>query len=482
MNSKLFHNKGVQISTFFITFICAMIVIARLNHLFANYLFLHHNYFALWSSTIAAAFSFMIGLASFIIFMLTVWIQALNGKSTFLRVSNQIDFIWLTIFACYFFAFSISYLQLAENINALSIIFVPAMCYALFIWFISSLVYRIKTKTLAETMYVWKFFQKFKLQGAAIPIAVSTFALGWLSLQAWSYLTLAVAVILFLLLMVTFICHFLLQVDQISQQHEAIETKNIFHELIPLAKRAESYHQLIQSHEHALEEKIKSERFKAELITNVSHDIKTPLTSIINFIDLIKELSIEDEKLAEYTEVLDRKSERLKILIDDLLAASKASSGNVEMEFGRIDLKEILDQLIGEFDDKFADQKLQLVNQVSDQSLWIIADGRQLWRVLENLFENIYKYAMPATRVYIATSQIDKNITLSIKNISAEQLGIAADELVQQFIRGDRSRHSEGNGLGLYIAKSLTELMNGHFEIEINGDLFETNLSLNRAD
>ncbi len=235
-----------------------------------------------------------------------------------------------------------------------------------------------------------------------------------------------------------------------------------------------SKYMLIENAEYdkIIEEKIKSERFKTELITNVSHDIKTPLTSIINYIDLIKRLKIQNESLDEYIEILDKKSERLKMLINDLLEASKAGTGNVTVNMQEIDLVELTGQIAGEFDMSFENAKLEFVFRHSEDKIPIMADSRHICRVMENIFGNAIKYAMPGTRIYADISK-EKGITFSLKNISKEPLGISADELMEQFVRGDRSRHSEGSGLGLYIAKSLTELMGMRFEIFVSGDLFE---------
>ncbi len=228
-----------------------------------------------------------------------------------------------------------------------------------------------------------------------------------------------------------------------------------------------------------IEEKVKSERFKTELITNVSHDIKTPLTSIINYIDLIKRLKIQNESLNEYIEILDRKSNRLKMLINDLIEASKAGTGNISVNLQQIDLVEITGQIAGEFDSLFIDAELEFIFRHTEEKMFVVADSRHLWRVLENIFGNAIKYALPNTRIYTDIKKEKDYILFSLKNISKEPLGISSDELMEQFVRGDRSRHSEGSGLGLYIAKSLTELMGIYFEIIIAGDLFEVIIKLN---
>ncbi len=228
----------------------------------------------------------------------------------------------------------------------------------------------------------------------------------------------------------------------------------------------------------AVETSMKDERLKTDLITNVSHDIKTPLTSIINYVDLIKREKIEEEPVKGYIEILDKKSQRLKQLTDDLVEASKISSGNITLYYEKIDLSELLMQTIGEFAEKFEEKELHIVDHFTSESVFIRADSRRIFRVVENLFQNIYKYAMPGTRVYLDKyMNEDETVSMVLKNISAQALNISADELTERFIRGDISRSTEGSGLGLSIAKNLTELMDGEFQIYLDGDLFRVTLT-----
>ncbi len=232
----------------------------------------------------------------------------------------------------------------------------------------------------------------------------------------------------------------------------------------------------------AVDTAVKSERMKADLITNVSHDIKTPLTSIINYVDLMKRENIEDETLKRYLEVLDQKSQRLKNLTEDLVEASRASSGNISLQLERINFVELVKQASGEFEEKFRERGLTPVTSFPEYSLHVIADGRRVWRILENLFQNTKKYAMPGTRVYISAAEQDGYATFTMKNISESELNITPEELTERFTRGDASRTTEGSGLGLSIAKSLTELQEGIFEIYLNGDLFQVTVQFKLAE
>lgn len=223
----------------------------------------------------------------------------------------------------------------------------------------------------------------------------------------------------------------------------------------------------------AVENSLKKERMQTELITNVSHDLKTPLTSIINYVDLMKRENPTDPKIQEYLRILDEKSQRLKVLTEDVVEASKASTGNIKLEMNDIDFVEMVQQVIGEFEEKFQEKNLTMMVHFTDESSIIYADGQRMWRVLENVFGNVVKYAMEGTRVYAEISNRNKKVTFSLKNISAQPLNISADELTERFIRGDVARNTEGSGLGLSIAKSLTELQGGEFKLYLDGDLFK---------
>ena len=225
----------------------------------------------------------------------------------------------------------------------------------------------------------------------------------------------------------------------------------------------------------AIDSQLRSERMKSELITNVSHDLKTPLTSIINYIELIKkEENITPEYLKDYVNVLDSKSKRLKVLIEDLFEASKASSGNIELNMEKIDIIQLLRQSIGELEEKLSEANLDLKINVPEDKVYVRADGRRLYRVLENLLSNISKYSLPNTRVYIDITEVEGRVKLIMKNISSYELNFDPEEIMERFKRADDSRNTEGSGLGLAIARDLIKLQGGEFAIDIDGDLFKS--------
>ena len=227
----------------------------------------------------------------------------------------------------------------------------------------------------------------------------------------------------------------------------------------------------------AVGERMKSERFKTELITNVSHDIKTPLTSIINYVDLLDKEQLDNPKAQEYLEVLSRQSARLKKLIEDLIEASKASTGNLKVVMEMCDAQVTLVQTIGEYEEKLAQGQIELQIREPEEQIRINADSRHLWRVFDNLMNNICKYAQPGTRAYVNLERVGEHAEITFRNISREPLNITSEELMERFVRGDSSRSTEGNGLGLSIARSLTELMGGTLELIVDGDLFKVVLT-----
>ena len=229
----------------------------------------------------------------------------------------------------------------------------------------------------------------------------------------------------------------------------------------------------------AVEERLKSERMKNELITNVSHDLKTPLTAIINYISLMKKEDIQPKHLKDYVQVLDKRSQRLKILIEDLFEASKIGSNNIELNLEENDINQLLTQTLVEMEDYINESKLDFIVNTPNKEVYILADGKKTFRVFENIISNILKYSLEKTRVYIDLVESDKKVHISFKNISKHQLNFDPDEITERFTRGDLSRNTEGSGLGLAIAKGLVQAQGGELKVDIIGDLFIVNIDFN---
>lgn len=229
---------------------------------------------------------------------------------------------------------------------------------------------------------------------------------------------------------------------------------------------------------NAVAANLKNERMKTELITNVSHDLKTPLTSIINYVDLLKTEGLDSENAGKYLEVLDQKSQRLKHLTEDLVEASKLNSGAITLEREKLDIVQLVNQSLGEYDEKFRQKKLHIIKSVQEEPIWVMADGRKTWRLFDNLYNNVYKYAMAGTRVYVDIKKESSKVVVSIKNISENPLNFSADELMERFVRGDVSRTTEGSGLGLSIARSIAERHGGAMNIVLDGDLFKVEMKM----
>ena len=375
---------------------------------------------------------------------------------------------------------------------------------ALFTFFFYSLVRRIKARTLWKNSWLCRLVQRMT------KFAWKVYDNGGIVLRTWVPYSVFLAANLVLLLLAVEIGNLLLilfagAIDLIvgillykdakerqgivegietitgGQVEHQIDTEELHGDNRTLANSVNSIGKGIKE---AVEISMKDERMKADLITNVSHDIKTPLTSIINYVDLIKREQVDNEKVQNYIRVLDEKSQRLKQLTDDLVEASKITSGNISLHFERINLTELMNQTIGEFSEKFDTKNLTTVMNVNTRDVVIEADSRRIWRVVENLFSNVCKYAMPGTRVYVtldraarcAEEETDR-IKVTIKNISENPLLCKPEELTERFIRGDESRTTEGSGLGLSIAQNLTIAQRGSFEIELDGDLFKVHLT-----
>ncbi|MCM1262493.1 MAG: HAMP domain-containing histidine kinase [Butyrivibrio sp.] len=372
------------------------------------------------------------------------------------------------------------------------------------LYFYYSLVRRIKAKTLWKNSFINRIVGKCVSVASELyshsNIAVRTcvpyllfliFNIFMAFMAIVAFRSMGMLLVIFIMLVVDVVIGMILYRDVKERQDivniiEKIADGDFSHQVEPekvhgyntaLAKSVNSIGNGIKT---AVENSMKDERTKTELITNVSHDIKTPLTSIINYVDLIKREDIDNERVNGYIKILDEKSQRLKQLTDDLVEASKISSGNISLSFERINLTELLNQTVGEFSEKFEEKNLNIVMNISASNVVIEADSRRIWRIMENLFNNIYKYALEGTRVYVTAEEIKNKdaagkawIEISLKNISASELNCNPEELTERFIRGDESRTTEGSGLGLSIAKNLTEALNGTFEIRLDGDLFK---------
>ena len=275
--------------------------------------------------------------------------------------------------------------------------------------------------------------------------------------------------------------NFRTQIYEITKQVEMMRKGNMNVSIkctnSELEELEENINHLKQGMEKAINESIKAERLKTDLITNVPHDLKTPLTSIINYTDLLKKEKIENENAKKYIDILEKKSKKLKILTEDLIEVSKISSGNETVALEKIDFKELVLQANGEFAEKFEEKNLEVISNLPKEAVIVDLDGKKIWRVLENLYQNVYKYSLENTRVYVDLI-VNDHIVFTIKNISKEKLNIPPDELMERFIRGDSSRHTGGNGLGLSIAKDLSKLNGGTLSIQIDGDLFVAKIKL----
>ncbi len=336
----------------------------------------------------------------------------------------------------------------------------------------------------SQLPFIWK--------GVAIPLAMVVFNLLVLWLCAVVFRTSSDPYIAITLLQLVVLAvgygYTLLALNHLAEGGKAlakgdlevqITTDKLYFEL---KEHAENINRMGGCLTQAVNEQLKSERMKTELITNVSHDIKTPLTSIVNYADLLSKEETDNEKIAEYTEVISRQSRRLKRLIEDLVEASKASTGNVEVNLMPCEVGVLLSQATGEYQQRLGEQNLTLIAKQPEQSLAIMADGRHLWRVFDNLLGNIYKYAQEGTRVYLSLEQQGEKAMITFKNISKYPLDISAEELMERFVRGDASRHNEGNGLGLSIAQSLTELQGGTLYLHVDGDLFKVVLTFDLVE
>ena len=417
--------------------------------------------------------------------------------------------VLLFIFACDDLSFYKPEGELANLMISFVVATVLITYIAIMVTFVT-IIKRIKAKTLFSTSWLFKLIKyilgiikiiiskakqlilriinTFKPLLESVPYAIKLFGgfAAYIVISVFFILNLEVGGFVIVCMYTSIILYLILQEissykrieKHLKEMYEGVHTKKLNEiDFTKYFRKVVVYvNDISKGFDNAVEEGLKSERLKTELITNVSHDIKTPLTSIINYVDLIKKENIDNERIKEYIDILDQKTQRLKKLTEDLVEASKASSGNVKLIKERIYLKELLNQCLGEFEDKFKDKGLTSVLSLPEESISIIADNRYMYRIIENLFSNISKYAENNTRIYIDVKTFDDEVSILIKNISKERLNITAEELMQRFVRGDKSRTTEGSGLGLSISKSLTELQGGKFNLNIDGDLFKIEL------
>lgn len=356
-------------------------------------------------------------------------------------------------------------------------------------------VVRACSRTLVNTTLFYKAVLLLRKVAASLPVLWRILAMflvlllsDLMMISMWSHLSVRTIWGAVRLVLLGYLCWWGISMNRLRKGTRTIASGNLNHQIdtakMPsdLGELGENLNNISRGLTEAVDEKMKSERFKAELITNVSHDLKTPLTSIINYVNLLKTTEQTDPKALEYIKVLDRKSQRLKKLTEDLVEASKASTGVLSVHREKIGASQLLSQALAEWEDKLKDRTLSVVTTMPEGETWIYADGRHLWRVVDNLLSNCCKYAMEGTRVYVDMTRGKGQVSLQVKNVSREPLNIPAERLMERFVRGEASRSSEGSGLGLSIARSLTELQGGIFQLEVDGDLFKAIVTLPQAN
>lgn len=428
---------------------------------------------------------FILALGFFFLFLYSQRQESAKMPPPWLAAPDKADFLILMITS--YGTIRILYQWLRFQPNGFRLIFATFIAYCLLMLCFTQIIRRLHQKTWDQNWH-WLTFYRIYPPGSRIgflvcaALIISIFLLFPNRRYDPSYrILISPAFGLVLLNLLTLLSCYFVQVSHLEQQLKSSgqdgltsPERNYFRELEPISKQLD---QLICGYDTALKERIKSERFKTELITNVSHDIKTPLTSIISYIDLLKNVSADSDEFRQYTAVLERKAQRLKVLIEDLMEAAKAGTGNLPVTMLPLDFIELTGQAFGEFEEKMQAADLTLVTKYPKEKVQVLADGRYLFRVIENLFGNAVKYSQPGTRIYAEMSVKEQKAILTLRNLSRDALGITPDELTEQFVRGDKARKTEGSGLGLYIAKSLTELMSGQLAIDIAGDLFSVTLT-----
>ncbi len=364
-----------------------------------------------------------------------------------------------------------------------------------------SIARRAKCRELAKTTLIYKIFNwikkaiLFAMKNTRTSILIIAFGVinivfGNMALQLakdYKIVEGRIIVLALILVAIVFIFKFAKEYDSITDGTKELSDGNLTHKIDgnywfrSNVKLKDSINNIGEGFNKAVDESIKNERMKTELITNVSHDLKTPLTSIINYVGLLKAEGVKGEKAEKYLEVIDNKSQRLKTLTEDLVEASKLNSGAVTFNREKIDIVQLINQSLGEYEEKFDDKKLSVIKNIQEEPVYIMADGRKTWRVFENLYGNIYKYAMEGTRVYVDVRCKGDKVEVTIKNISATPIDLGADELMERFVRGDKSRATAGSGLGLSIAKSIVEKQEGSMKVYLDGDLFKVQIIMKRV-
>ncbi len=426
----------------------------------------------------------------------------------YLNAFNRMPFDVLTVLVAGFIAACVMFISSVNDrrITIIAAVFSYTVLYFVAVLYLLSFAVRIKAKTVLKNTVIWRLLRRLKnllsrlfralnytvkgipVAAKAVLIAAAVNALLFFSAyllrrsSAFAFVWIAISLIptaAFIFYAVGF--------SKIRDGAKRIASGELDYKVdtVHLCGEVKEFavdlNGISDGFSSALDEKLKSERFKTELITNVSHDIKTPLTSIINYVDLIKKEHIENEKIAEYIEVLERQSNRLKKLTEDLVEFSKAQSGSIKAELSECNAYVMLSQSVAEYSDKLSAAGIAPVLPENEKSVMIMADGRRLWRVFDNLLNNVVKYALSGTRLYIELSQRGDETDIIFKNISALPIEMNPEQLTERFVRGDRSRNTEGSGLGLSIAKSFTEIQGGKLSLSADGDLFKAVVTLKSA-